>query len=336
MKRKLSKILALCLCLLVVGSVTVYAGDLYLPERRDYGALWNQYEQEPENSVDLLVFGSSFAYCAVVPAELYRQTGVTAWVMAAPTATASVVYYYVREALNTQSPKAVMVEATSFFFRRYEDFTKVDLGYMPWGVNRLEATFRAAEPAERTGLLFPLYNYHSRWQDVPLKAYLTGRTDRVQDPLAGYTFLDTAEPQPGIVERTVAASEEEFAENLEYLDKIIALCEERKIDLTLFYAPTCFPVPEAYKARLSEAAGSVRIRDFTPEMAAIGLDLEKDFFDHSHLNCVGAEKYSRYLAAWLDETLSLPPTRGEDQALWNSRVEYWDELLRNGKLKMEN
>lgn len=64
-------------------------------------------------------------------------------------------------------------------------FTKTNIGQMPWGINRLHATFFNAEPEVRKGLLFPLYFYHDRWTTL--------KSEDVQpyteDMLAGYTFL---------------------------------------------------------------------------------------------------------------------------------------------------
>ena len=227
MKKIVMEIIAFALTLTLLISACAYLGDLYMPQRLDSGATWNMYLKEPENSIDLLFVGSSLAYCDIIPAQIYKQTGHTSYVLAAPYMKPDVAYYYLKEALRTQRPGVVMLEASSFFFADSEaDFYKVNIGYMPWGANRLAATFAAPEQY-RFGLLFPLYNYHDRWQNTHPAEYFTGRTDRLIDPLAGYSLLDTCVPQGDRFERKFAAGEEERTENFAYLQKIKALCDER-------------------------------------------------------------------------------------------------------------
>ena len=60
-------------------------------------------------------------------------------------------------------------------------------------------------------------------------------------------------------------------------------------------------------------------------MDALGLDLSVDFFDQDHFNYRGAEKISRYVGGQLEE-LGLTPTEGEDEALWQQRVEHFTTL----------
>ena len=143
------------------------------------------YEQEQTDSIDVLFFGSSVAYCDVVPAVYWENSGLTAFVQAGPEQPLPLTLDYLKESLRTQSPKAVFVECTGIAFHKYMRFTKTNIGQMPWGINRLHATFFNAEPEVRKGLLFPLYFYHDRWTTL--------KSEDVQpyteDMLAGYTFL---------------------------------------------------------------------------------------------------------------------------------------------------
>ena len=337
MKRVLKILIpaVLCLFLLFLGTV-FWMGEVLQPVRKDYGALWHQYVTEPKNSVDLLVLGASYAYCGVVPAEIYRESGVTSYVMAGPRVTASLAYYDLCEALKTQQPKVILLEASSFFYKQYEDYTRTNIGYMPWGSNRLAATFRAAEPEERFGLLFPLVNYADRRENYTFSDYFAPRGDAVTDPLAGYTFLDTAQTQTGPVPFRDNPGSDQLKENLGWLDKIVKRCDREGIPLVLFFAPRSCAPGKVQLSQLSGHLGTARLVNFCEDAQPMGLDPETDYYDVNHLNCLGAEKFSRYLAAWLREECSLAPTEGEDEALWEGRVVYWDELLHNGNLKMEN
>lgn len=326
MKKKIViEVVALLLTLVLLASVSWYLGNLYMPERLDYGATWNMYLQEPEDTVELMFLGSSLAYCDIIPSVIYEQTGFTTYVVSAPYMKPDTAYYYLKEALKTQSPGVVMLEATSFFFSDQEaDYYKVNVGYMPLGLNRLGATLSAPE-AERFGLLFPLYNYHDRWTAYSPADYFRPRPDAHPDPLAGYTAMKVHVPQNGRKIREFPATEEEILSNLSWLEKIIALCAEEDIRLELFVVPSCEYLSEDHLARLTDAAGEIPVVDFNAAFEEIGLDFGTDFYDSRHLSVEGAVKFSRYLAEYIGrfDLTGLP----HDEELWQQRIDHLKRLL---------
>lgn len=92
-----------------------------------------------------------------------------------------------REALRTQSPQAVLIEGTSLFFNTYQNYTQINVGYMPFSLNKLGAIFTASEPELRSGLLFDLYFYHTRWKEVALSGVKRALTPAHPDHYKGYT-----------------------------------------------------------------------------------------------------------------------------------------------------
>ena len=158
-KRELAAFLAAAA---VLGGILAGATHYLTPQQHDYGSVWGMYEQEQTDSIDVLFFGSSVTYCDVVPAVYWENSGLTAFVQAGPEQPLPLTLDYLKESLRTQSPKAIFVECTGIAFHKYMGFTKTNIGQMPWGINRLHATFFNAEPEVRKGLLFPLYFYHDR------------------------------------------------------------------------------------------------------------------------------------------------------------------------------
>ena len=77
----------LLLAVLTVAALLVVlylAGSRLMPHRYDYGSVWESYLQEEPDTVDVLFFGSSMTYCDVMPAAIWRETGLTSFVMAGP------------------------------------------------------------------------------------------------------------------------------------------------------------------------------------------------------------------------------------------------------------
>ena len=215
-KRELAAFLAAAA---VLGGILAGATHYLTPQQHDYGSVWGMYEQEQTDSIDVLFFGSSVTYCDVVPAVYWENSGLTAFVQAGPEQPLPLTLDYLKESLRTQSPKAVFVECTGIAFHKYMGFTKTNIGQMPWGINRLHATFFNAEPEVRKGLLFPLYFYHDRWTTL--------KSEDVQpyteDMLAGYTFLSGGTDKGPDDCETVDIAPEDWERNMDALEDIYAL-----------------------------------------------------------------------------------------------------------------
>ncbi len=323
LKKELAGLLCLLLALALFCAVSV---PVLMPKRHDYGSVWDMYLQEPEDSLDLLVFGSSLAYCDVVPSVIYEETGLTSFVMAGPSQRIPITYRYLLEACKTQSPKAVLIEATCLLLGRGDDSLKVNLTYMPWSLNRLIPTFQEASQEDQPGLLFPLYAYHDRWDSLTPEDWEKGLHGYEPDLLAGYTFLDQASPAEGPKDRGYKITEEVYAENLDYIAKMIDFCKERDIVPVFFLTANINQPSEELQQRMErEITGlGAEFWNFDREFDSLGLDLSTDFFDTLHFNYRGSEKFSRYLGGKI-ETLGFSASEVKDPALWQERVRYFSE-----------
>jgi len=322
--KKAREFLAFFLAAALFVSISYFAGGILMPHRVDYGSTWHSYLKEDKDTIDVLVFGSSIAYCDVVPAVIWKNTGVTAYVMSGPEQTLPMTYYYVREACRTQSPEAIFIEVSGIYFTRYEDYTKVNIGYMPWTANRIEATFDTAEKGERPGLLFPMYNYHGRVFEIG-SGEIESNLNYTADTLAGYTLLTEHKAMSQTQYRDYSSSKSDYDRNMQYVGKIAQYCQDKGIRLYLYLAPAKeVPDPERLKKLKSDLlslpiAGYVNFND---TIGDIGFDDSTDWYDTLHLNVSGAKKFSAYLADYLTDTLALKPGGRADTALWRQRADY--------------
>lgn len=317
----------LCL-LLALGLFCVGAARVLTPKRQDYGATWAMYLEEEPNTVDVLFMGSSLAYCDVVPGVLYEESGVTSYVMAGPRQPMSITYYYLRECCKTQSPGTVFIECTGFIFEsEYSANTdiKPNLTFMPWTENRLRPTLDYTEGDTLIGLLWPLYAYHGRWTE----AGLSDLKPQGADPLCGYTYLEEICPLDEFTERNVSEELDNGAydENLEFAGKILDFCQERGIRPVFYITPSVGRLPDVWRERIEKDLHGlgVELVDFNREFDSFGFDLQTDFFDSFHLNCRGAEKFSKALGARINQWAS--PAAAHDKELWQSRGEIFHDRL---------
>lgn len=325
------ELLALLASLLVIAVVLSAASALCSPKRHNFGSDWGEYLQEAEDTIDVLFIGSSLTYCNIMPAIFWEETGLTAWDVTGPELTVPGAYHYLVEALKTQSPQAVFIEISAALYPRYTGFTKTVIGQMPWSRNRLEMTMKEAEPENRLGLIFPLFFYHSRWSELTEDDWSVFRDGYGTDMNAGYTYLNQYRVPSGYVVRTDAGLDpENNARNLEYLKKIADLCRAEGITPVFYESPAASTMPhermDPIRRELAAREGAVVV-NFNDFREDIGANLEGDYYDALHYNAAGAEKFSRFLAAWVLENLELVPNGRADAELWTSRAEYIHSLL---------
>lgn len=335
MKTKTKKELALLLLVAIALSAFVtFASALTIPKRMDYGSTWGRYLREEKDSIDALFFGSSISYCDVIPAQIWDSAGISSYVMSGPEQTIPISYYYIKESCKTQSPKVIFLELTGMFFKRYQDYTKVNIGYMPQGINRFCASIFAAEKSEQTGLFFPLYNYHSRWSTLEPSDFGVVLNGYPQDDLAGYTFLDTAAPIDEISLRDEVRDKENYDRNLEYLGKISEFCESEGILPVFYIAPTCWRLSAESLAMLEADLAklpNVRYYDFNRQAGVPAFDSQTDWYDELHFNYRGAEKFSEYLGELLTNELGIEKTANADRELWDNRSAKLHELTQKAE-----
>ncbi len=330
LKKELLGLFCLLLALVLFCAVTV---PVLTPKRHDYGAVWGMYEQEPADSADVLFFGSSLAYCDIVPSVIYEETGVVSFVMAGPTQPLPVTYRYLREACKTQSPKTVFIEVTGLVLKRDRSL-KVNLTFLPWGAERLSLILEETQGSDRTGLLFPLYAYHDRWDELSLRDLKEGILGYEEDPLAGYTFLDEVMPIEDLSLRKVEVTAEEYEQDAVFLKKIVDFCEEQGIRPVFFLSPLPQRLSEEWHTRITEDLEALdqELVDFNEDFEEMGFALSTDFYDPRHLNYRGAEKFSRYLAQRLPEWGVSPGGKGDD-SLWQWRAAHFDDLRKEADSK---
>ncbi len=322
MRKRIKELIAFMLVLAVVlGRVT----RIVTPKQHDYGATWGHFLQEPRDSIDVMFFGSSVVYCGVAPAAFWETSGLTAYVNAGPEQTLSITLDYIKQSLKTQSPRVIFVECSGLGFKQYQDFTKTNIGQMPWGAARLHATVHSAEPEVREGLLLPLYFYHDRWKDLEDEDF----GGYAPDELAGYTWLDEYEGGDLTCE-SMTITEEKWSMNVDPLWQIYKLCDKEGIELVLYRTPTeRLSTPDwARLCELFDSLDGVTMLDCLADADKIGAEVPTDLYDSLHFNGSGAKKFSNYLGAWTAEHFDLQPLPGQDQALWQSRLDYLNELLK--------
>lgn len=290
-----------------------------LTPKHDYGmcAMLNLYFQ-PKNSVDVLVLGTSAAYAAVNTNVLWQEQGIAAYNLCSAEQPFYISYYYLKEALKTQSPKLILLDAKPAIYRRdYAAGGRVALstsGILS-PLNRLAAINASVPKEEFWDYALALPKLHTNYRKLTAKDFVFppdngGRTSAWK----GYIEMDVVKqhqpPLPVWVDtkRPLNPRQEEYAR------KIFTLASEKGIPVLLIG----FPNPDYahdhmfYNTLWSIAAeygiGGI---NYNARENRFGLRYASDFADWQHLNVSGSVKLSKKLCEDLAAQFSLPDHRGD-------------------------
>ena len=260
-------------------------------------------QEEPEGQIDVLNVGDSLADIAITPVEMYRDYGITSYVMGRDLQKCIETYYAIRQAGERQSIKVVLWEV--------HNLCKHQKDYEPYIVGVSEyAKFRSQ-----------FIKYHYIW-----KYWMEGKG--IRKYFKGYVVNEKVTPYEGEIPYLDYSETKAFEipKDQKYVfDKIYDYCEREGIKLVLYAVPS----PHCYNmemhngyAKLAQEYG-LDFLDGNVEPEKIGIDFEKDYFDNDadHLNLFGTRKMTAYIADYLVRECGLEDHRGD------AAYQSWTDIL---------
>lgn len=223
-----------------------------------------------------------------------------------------------------------------------ETYNRMTLDGMKWSKSKI-ADIWASMTEEESFLdyVFPILRYHSRWNELTADdvKYFWKR-DKVTHN--GYYMRVDVLPAENIPEGKVLA-DYTFGENAyDYLDKMVALCEENGVELVLVKAPSLWPYwYDEWDAQMEAYAREhdLKYYNFLELTDEIGLDFNTDTYDAGlHLNLSGAEKLSSYFGGILTDECGLCSRRGEEEleASWEEKISRYEEEIKRQQDALED
>ncbi len=315
MKRGIKIILRIAL-FLVLFCFVFYLVDTTLQFKYDDGITpMEDFYSYPEDSIDVIMLGSSHLGVNVDTTILANQYGIASYKLWGATQPIWNAYYNLVEALKTQHPKVVVLEALGLAhdteYYGSANAVKNTFG-LRWSRNKVDAIQASFEPDEVMDALFPLAQYHSRYAELEAKDFSYYFWD---DPHSEHNTQnwDAVCPmeEPSTSQKTLPLGDKQ----LKYLKKIIYLCEKNDIPLVVFTAP--YTIPDEERARLNTAnelltEENIDQLDCLTNYKDYGIDFSTDFGDTAgHLNSAGCAKLSSVLGEYLRSHYDLPDRTGD-------------------------
>lgn len=308
------------------------------------------FYNEDRNSLDVVFIGSSHAYYGLNPAVFWDEFGVSSYMFGANEQPLWISYYYIKEVLKYQKPKAIVLD-TLYAARdvdirndekgkeseRYqrEGVNRINLDSLKFSKNKIEAIKDSVPKEERMSYIIELIKYNKKWKNINKDSfkYLNYKN---KNPYKGYTPSFTQKHEIKLTWERSKFSDK----SLEYLNKIIELSKQENFNLVLIKTP--YNLSETSKGtydKVSDIAkeNNIPFINYNNLISEINLKFETDSnTDCAHLNPFGAEKVSRHLAKYLVENYNLEDKRNNPAySDWNECTQYYKQEVNNWELSQE-
>lgn len=285
------------------------------------------YNQEP-NTIDTVFIGSSHSYCTFDPEIIDTILGTNSWQMGTPLQHYDTSYYVLREVLNSQKPKTVVLEL-------YWDVLK-DEFEMKQANSFFEVLKNQSLKDEYIKKVFPI-NEKVKYKLLPIRYqqdYFAYESNEIQNKLEekygvhkkatpvvegteyyrskGYTYCDVIMPENEYNETNQFKGYD--GENWEfnkvqkkYIEKIIDLCKKEGINLYFVTAPVAnvsMEYIENYDIIHNTVAdfankNNIPYIDYNIVNKETGMLTNENFRDDAHLNHSGVQIVDKHFAEWL-------------------------------------
>ena len=301
--------------------------------------------KEPENSIDVLLVGSSATYSDFSSPYAYEKFGFTSYPYAIGGSTCTMWKPAVKDALDRQKPKLIVVDVFGGGYERELIETRnnqlsIVMSQTAWSKEKVETAGELAEQVSRTSVasfLFPFIKYHN---NVPL--CVSTLPDRLRleasgpSPLKGLNTLTRSRwlrkvDPASFTDESVPLDEKTEALIVDFID----YCHSQDIDVLFVKYPSVLTEfdPDELEVnrranRILEIAGEngCETLNMQKHFHDIGLKERKDFYNHGHANTRGQKKITEYLGKYLRDNMGIGPSELSDdvKAEWDEAVRYWD------------
>lgn len=280
---------------------------------------WKAFYAQDENSIDLLIVGSSHAYSSF-NIDMFSENGERAYILASNSQTVTQAYFNVQEALRSQKPKKIILEAFSINENsnwqndKYETYDKdwkkeSNIDGMHFGRVKVEAILKQYNWKDWSYAFFRIIRSHHNWKDVDMiqsnyeftlyqaktwNPFRPSKTQMSQETV--YKYQKMERDDTGFVISDV---------NIRYFHKLAELCREKGIRLIVVMAPMYddyidkINYESRYKAVLSivneEGVEYIDCNYAYDEIGMESSDFEDAYSEIHHMNAKGANKVSRYI-----------------------------------------
>ena len=274
------------------------------------------YELE-DDSVDVLFLGSSHVFETYNTSVLWDEYGIASYVLGGSVQPMWNTYFYMKEALKTQTPELIVLDAYCCEYREeYNDYSrqiKNCYGMKP-SLNKLNAMF-VTSSYDNVKFFFPISNYSSRYSELTMEDFLDSQMIPRYENWMGFcsNYVNEVKDTPCLEDSYTEKPMHQKTEK--YYRKILQLAEEKQIPVLVVVTP--YPDITENDAAVYKSAERIaaeyNVRFLNPALdpASIGLDFSIHAAEGLHLNSVGNQIYTSYFGDYIKDHYSIHDRRGD-------------------------
>lgn len=327
LKHVIIPVLIIAICFLPLIKINY----LLMPKRDDGILPMKSCYAQDDNTIDVLFIGSSHAGVNIDIGGLWENYGYSAFSLWGSMQPFWNTYYFLLEALKTQTPEVVILDvyAATFDFEYSDSARQVaNTAGMSFSMNKINAVMKSTEKKNMLNLLvgMPLYNnrlfelnsddFDYFFNRIDLK-YQKGNT--LKSGTNGVVVIDDVSK--------ITEVRQMIPKERTYLLKIIELCKSRNLPLVLLKTPTATRKDEQpYYNDVDVIAKENGIDFYNLNFydKEIGL-ISTDFWtDDSHMNLTGSQKVTTFIAENILSKYNLTDHRGDEKYIsWDKNCELY-------------
>lgn len=322
----IKKLISSIIVIVILAISIQYTGKLLNPDYTDSAMnAVKAFHSLPEDSVEVIAYGSSHAWKGLDPMEMYKQYGIAAYNYACNWQHINTTCLFLEDSLRTQSPKVVLIET----FRVNEVLTDTDMNgeiYYTKPISSFEGKRKYLKQCfgndiERyISYYVPLVMFHENWNNIDRENFSKGRSKEMYLQNMGYEAKDTVIPA-NISNDTTFTQKELSEDSITTLDQIVKVCHENNIDIIFYTIPYqgeyCYS--DAMKVYAEE--NNCTYLNLFENIDEVGIDGTTDFQDETHLNDSGAKKVAAYLGYYIKNNYIVTDLRQEKNNIWEKNLQ---------------
>lgn len=272
--------------------------------------------------VDVLFIGDSQVECNIIPAQLYRDFGISSQLIFMRNNDIERFKYALDMALEYCDPKLVVLSTDQYWVRSGDDTLKASFhnfsDSLPLTSTKAKAVtsyFRNCETA--TEMLFPFLLYHNRIFELTEEDFYPHYSPTQGSELSGKV---TPVQLPPPLEESIKKMPEEGELAFGFIGDFVEHCNQMGLPVLLTTFP--FEANEEYQSyfhQLNDITDKFGINyvNFTDIEGVV--NPQGDFKDGVHLNASGASRLSHYLGEYISSGYDIPDRRKDPaySAAWN-------------------
>ncbi len=292
---------------------------------------------EKKNTLDVVYMGGSAVFVYWQPLTAYENYGITSYDYAADTMQAEMYSYLIKEVQKTQDPDVLIIDARAF---QYRDSNMKPTGAVyrnvlsstPFSIERAQIIEEIIpkylpEDEDKWSYHFDLALYHTRYGELPydIDYQLKVLRGEYEHPYKGYFTIKRTKK---IKKNHIDTKEinEPSEETAKILDEMISQLKDTGKKVLFVVSP--YEETNEHKkiynwVEQKVTSAGFDFLDANEHRDEMGLDYDNDFYNDSHVNMYGSNKYTDFLAKYLKEHYELVDRR-ED-----ANYDSWDDLLEN-------